>query len=86
MTYKQLSGFPAAATEKARDHMPSAEDLKSFNRKRNAPDVSQEVIDKFPAFPDDVRKRFPSIVAMEKSIEEWRVKTNIALRGGPQAG
>ncbi len=42
-----------------------------------------EIIQKVPTLPDDVKKRFPSFVKWEEEVEQWRVKTNIALRGGP---
>lgn len=42
-----------------------------------------EIVQKFPAVPEDVKQRFPSMKDYEDRVEQWRVKTNIALRGGP---
>lgn len=66
--------------------MASPEDLKSFARKQAADDQSAALIKRFPSYPEDVKKRFPSLVKQEADIEQWRQETNIALRGGPQAG
>jgi hypothetical protein len=45
--------------------------------------ATPEVIQKFPPYPEDVKRRFPSLVKHEEEVEAWRVKTNIAIRGGP---
>ena len=66
--------------------MASEQDKKAFARMQGSPDNTASLIDKFPEYPQDVRDRFPSLMEHERRIEEWRVKTNIALRGGPQAG
>ena len=66
--------------------MASEQDKLAFKRMQGSPDNAASLIDKFPAYPQDVKDRFPSLAEHEQRIEEWRVKTNIALRGGPQAG
>lgn len=66
--------------------MASPEDIKQFARKQGSPDNTAQTIQKFPPFPEDVKTRFPTMRKMEDDIEQWRVKTNIALRGGTEAG
>lgn len=62
--------------------MASPEEKDRFARLQQG-SAQPEVIQKFPSLPDEVKKRFPSLKDYEDQVEQWRVKTNIALRGGP---
>jgi len=57
-------------------------DQTSFDRLQIGGDGVPRVIPKVPTLPEDVRKRFPSLVEWEKQMEEWRVKATRALTGG----
>jgi len=59
----------------------SPEDKNRFARLQEG-SAQPQVIQKFPPYPEDVKRRFPSMVKHEEEVEQWRVKTNIALRGG----
>jgi hypothetical protein len=57
-------------------------DKKSFSRMQVSQSANTEIIPKLPPLPDDVKKRFPSLYDWQRGMEEWRVKANIAIRGG----
>ncbi len=59
--------------------MASADDLKSFSRLRAQGAAMPTVVPKLPKLPDDVRKRFPSLVQWEQDVEKWRVDLATAL-------
>lgn len=64
--------------------MPSDADKKSFDRMRLDSGARPVLVQKFPTIPDDVKKRFPSMVKFEQDIEAWRVAANKSLGGGEQ--
>jgi len=66
------------------NNVASPEDIESFNRLRLDVAGTASLIPKFPGYPEDVKKRFPSLAEHEQLIEAWRVRANIALRGGPE--
>ncbi|TFH58217.1 MAG: hypothetical protein E4G90_10835 [Gemmatimonadales bacterium] len=37
-------------------------------------------VPKFPEFPDDVKRRFPSLIEMEKDVEHWRINVQNAIK------
>ena len=49
--------------------MPSAEDLESFKRLKN--DTTQTSMPTPPALPQDLKDRFPSMVAWEQAFMYW---------------
>lgn len=64
--------------------MPSAADLANFKRQKAVNQTENaQMVPKVPELPEDVVKRFPSLKEWHMKMEEWRVKTNIAIRGGP---
>lgn len=65
-----------------KNYMASPEDIESFNRLRLDVAGTASLIPKFPAYPEDVKKRFPSLAKHEELIEAWRVRANIGLKGG----
>ena len=65
--------------------MASPDDIATFNRLRlSSPttDLVNQIIPKIPEYPEDVLRRFPSLREHQNKLEEWRTRTNIALRGG----
>lgn len=64
--------------------MPSQADLDSFARLQlSGPDTSAQTIMPMPKLEDhapELVKRYPGILGWQRAVEEWRVKTNIALR------
>lgn len=65
--------------------MPSLADLKSLERIQQgvAFDATLKLVAELPPVPDDVRKRFPSMVKYDLALKEWHQKLLIALKGGP---
>lgn len=61
--------------------MSSPADKARFARLQSG-SAQPEIIQKLPPHPDDMKRRFPSLNEYEEKVEAWRVKTNIALRGG----
>lgn len=61
--------------------MASANDRQSLGAMAASSDAAT-LIPKIPKLPEDVKKRFPSLFDWERDMEAWRVKTNVALRGG----
>jgi hypothetical protein len=84
----QIGAFPASAlTITAIRKMPSEEDLKNFLRlQQGVPfDTSLKLVAELPPFPEDVRKRFPSMAQYEASLKDWHSKLILALQGGGPA-
>lgn len=80
--YKTVKAGSATARTVA-----SPEDKANFNRLRLAApanDLTAQIIPKIPEYPEDVLKRFPSLREHQSKLEEWRIRTNLALRGGVQ--
>lgn len=44
--------------------------------------ANTDIIPKLPPLPDDVKRRFSSLHDWQRDMEAWRIKANIALRGG----
>ena len=65
--------------------MPSAADLKNFRRIQNSAGVddTQKLVSNMPSFPDEMKRRFPSLAKHEEDLKDWNKKLIIALRGGP---
>lgn len=51
---------------------------------RTESSAAPEIIPKLPPYPEDVRKRFPSLEKHQADLEDWRVKASIAIKGGAQ--
>lgn len=66
--------------------MASPEDIANFNRLRlaaaSSTDLTNQILPKLPEFPDDVLKRFPSLREHQNKLEAWRIRANLAIRGG----
>jgi len=63
--------------------MPSADALKRIAHLRTGSTGVPEILPKFPSFPEEIRKRFPTAIKEhEAALEDWRLKANIAIRGG----
>lgn len=64
--------------------MPSAGDQKSLDRINRTGDADNaRMIPKFPALPEDLKARFPSLNEFEQRVREWEEKMGLAVRGGP---
>lgn len=60
--------------------MPTkSEKLLQLAGKAGTAEEQSRVIPKFPALPDDVRKRFPSVAKYEADVETWRLKTTLVV-------
>ena len=64
--------------------MPSAQDLKQFQRVQNSAgsDDTAKLVANMPPYPDEVKQRFPSMARHEADQKEWIKELIIALRGG----
>lgn len=75
-----------AVPRQAAKALASQQDIDNFNRLRlaaaSSTDLTNQILPKLPEFPDDVLKRFPSLREHQNKLEAWRVKANIAIRGG----
>lgn len=79
----RISGY--AVPGNCQELVASQQDIASFNRLRlaaPATDLTNQILPKLPEFPADVLQRFPSLREHQNKLEEWRVKANIAIRGG----
>lgn len=64
--------------------MPSAEDLKQWERLQNSAgfDDTAKLVENMPPVPSDVKQRFPSMHQYEEMQREWVIKLIKAIRGG----
>lgn len=59
--------------------------LAKIKHLRTTSPSTPEIIPKLPPYPEDIRKRFPSLEKHQADLENWRTQTNIAITGGSTA-
>lgn len=62
--------------------MPSDADKLNFARVQQGQglDATLRLVAQLPAYPDDIKKRFPSMAKHEEALKEWHQKLLLSLK------